>query len=106
MILETVIAHGSDFIEWLDASGYAGAGTRRIAPARLHVELTRAPRNLRLCHKPRATALLRSTDTPIPPNTEPARLVLVVPGEASPVDDRIVHPAEPRTVRVTLQVRI
>lgn len=84
MILETVIAHGSDFIEWLDASGFAGAATRRIAPARLHIELTRAPRNLRLCHKPRATALLRNTDTPIPPNTEPARLVLVVPGEASP----------------------
>lgn len=29
-----------------------------------------------------------------------------LPGEASPVDDRIVHLAEPRTVRVTLQVRV
>ena len=84
MILETVIVHGSDFIEWLDASGNAGGTVRRIAPARLRIELTKAPRNLRIAHKPRATALLRTTDTPLPPAKEPVRLALVVPGEATP----------------------
>ncbi|HNA05261.1 MAG TPA: hypothetical protein PLV48_15365 [Rhodocyclaceae bacterium] len=59
MILETVFAHGSDYIEWYEASGCAGSALRRIAPERLRIALTRAPRDLQLVHKTTATALWR-----------------------------------------------
>ncbi len=59
MILETVFAHGSDYIEWYEASGCAGTALRRIAPGRLQIALARAPRDLQLVHKDTATALWR-----------------------------------------------
>ena len=77
MILETLVAHGSDFIEWIEGSGFTGAPLRRIPPARLVIAFSKAPRDLHLEHKPAVTALWRK---------RPAELLTVVPGRAGEAD--------------------
>ncbi|NTV11540.1 MAG: hypothetical protein HGA47_12310 [Zoogloea sp.] len=73
MILETLILHGSDWIEWVDASGRQDADRRVLSPRGLDIRLTRAPSDLRLVHKPSGSVLLRG---------EPADLRRSVPGRA------------------------
>ena len=59
MILETLVLHASDFIEWVDASGAQG-GARRPVPAQsLRIRLADAPKDLELIHKNAGTALWR-----------------------------------------------
>ena len=73
MILETLVLHASDFIEWVDASGAQG-GARRPVPAQsLRIRLANAPRDLELIHKSAGTALWRRV---------PADLRQVFDGEA------------------------
>lgn len=59
MILETLILHGSDWIEWIDASGRQDGSGRVLSPLALDIRLFTAPGDLRLIHKPSGTVLLR-----------------------------------------------
>lgn len=83
MIVETLVLHASDFIEWLDASGPQAVARRTLPAQNLDVRLTQAPSDLRLIHKSAGTALWRR---------EPEGLCLVIDGEAMPAD--LVPPAE------------
>jgi hypothetical protein len=75
VILETSIAHGSDFVEWLDATGLDGV-RRPIAPGTLTLRLAEAPADLRLDHRAALTALRRAA----------GGLARVVPGAPAPGD--------------------
>jgi hypothetical protein len=77
MFAETLIAHGSDWIEWLDASGLQAGGGQPLAPQRLVLRLSSAPPDLGLVHKARATTLWRS---------RLAGMTAVVPGLGTQVD--------------------
>lgn len=83
MTLETLFAHGSDYLEWYEASGCAGTALRRIAPDRLQIALARAPRDLQVVHKATATALWRK---------RPPELSGMVAGRASEAD--LLPPAQ------------
>ena len=83
MILETLFTHGSDYIEWYEASGNAGTALRRVAPGRLQIALSRAPRDLQLVHKATATALWRK---------RPLELSGLVAGRAGEAD--LLPPAQ------------
>lgn len=77
MIVETLVLHASDFIEWVDASGVQG-GARRPVPAQgLRVRLDAPPADLELIHKTAGTVLWRRV---------PAELRRVIDGAASPAD--------------------
>jgi hypothetical protein len=83
MILETLVLHVSDFIEWLDASGAEGTARRVVAAQTLDIRLSKAPADLELVHKASGTALWRRV---------PAELRRVLDGEAAPAD--LAPPAE------------
>lgn len=57
MIIETLIIHGGDLVEWHAASGYDRKPAQRIAPTELSIEFTTSPRTLRVHHKPDGTVL-------------------------------------------------
>ncbi|MCK9986896.1 MAG: hypothetical protein AzoDbin1_03368 [Azoarcus sp.] len=77
MIVETLVLHASDFIEWVDASGVQG-GARRPVPAQgLTIRLDNPPADLELIHKTAGTVLWRRI---------PAELRRVIAGAASPAD--------------------
>lgn len=77
MILETLVLHASDFIEWVDASGAQG-GARRPVPAQtLRIRLIDPPGDLDLVHKNAGTALWRRN---------PAELRRVIDGVAGPAE--------------------
>jgi len=77
MIVETLVLHASDFIEWLDASGPQNVA-RRVVPAQtLDVRLSLAPSDLQLIHKSSGTALWRR---------QPEALRQVIAGAAAPAD--------------------
>ncbi|HJV27965.1 MAG TPA: hypothetical protein VJ673_19955 [Aromatoleum sp.] len=84
MIVETLVLHASDFIEWLDASGPLGIARRSVDAQSLEVRLSQAPADLKLIHKPAGTALWRR---------EPQELLRAVDGEANA--DDLVPPVEP-----------
>lgn len=73
MILETLILHASDYIEWVDASGGQGVPRRPVPAQELQIRLARAPSDLKLLHKRGGTALWRRL---------PQALLQVVEGEA------------------------
>lgn len=83
MIVETLVLHASDFVEWLDASGVQAVPRRTVPAQALDVRLTQAPSDLKLIHKSAGTALWRR---------EPEGLCLVIDGEAMPAD--LVPPDE------------
>jgi hypothetical protein len=83
MIVETLVLHASDFIEWLDASGPQGVARRRVSAQTLDVRLSTAPSDLELIHKPSGTALWRH---------EPDTLRRVIDGEA--IEAERVPPTE------------
>ncbi|BAL26821.1 hypothetical protein [Azoarcus sp. KH32C] len=83
MIVETLVLHASDFIEWLDASGPQGIARRNVDAQALEVRLSKAPADLKLIHKPAGTALWRR---------EPQALLRAIDGEAGAAD--VVPPAE------------
>lgn len=57
MTAETLIIHGGDLVEWREASGYTGKPQPRIAPERLQIEFSKAPKALRVHHKNNGTLL-------------------------------------------------
>lgn len=57
MIIETLITHGGDLIEWHAASGYERKPAQRIAPMELMIEFTTSPKALRVHHKHDGTVL-------------------------------------------------
>jgi hypothetical protein len=57
--LETLVLHGSDWIEWLDASGPQGGRLRTVPAHRLDVQIDTAPADLRCRHQSFGTVLLR-----------------------------------------------
>lgn len=59
MIVETLVQHGSDFIEWLDASGPQPPARRTLPALGLDVLITHGPADLSLLHKASCTALWR-----------------------------------------------
>jgi hypothetical protein len=59
IVLETLVSHGSDFIEWIEGSGRSDAASRSIAADGLGVVLTSAPKDLTLLHRRGSTVLLR-----------------------------------------------
>lgn len=83
MIVETLVLHASDFVEWLDASGPQGVARNAVPAQTLDVQLTRAPSDLKLIHKSAGTALWRR---------EPEGLCVMIDGEAMPAD--LVPPDE------------
>lgn len=83
MIVETLVLHASDFVEWIDASGVQGVPRRTVPAQGLDIRLTQAPSDLKLIHKTAGTALWRR---------EPEGLCLVIDGEAMPAD--LVPPEE------------
>lgn len=77
MIVETLVLHASNFIEWVDASGVQG-GARRPVPAQgLRIRLDDPPADLELIHKTAGTILWRRV---------PPELRRVIDGAASPAD--------------------
>lgn len=84
MIVETLVLHASDFIEWADASGPQGLARRPVSAQTLDIRLSQAPSDLELIHKPSGTALWRR---------EPEGLRRVIAGEVAPAD--VVPPVEP-----------
>lgn len=57
MTAETLIIHGGDLLEWHLASGYIGKPLTRIAPEKLKIEFSKAPKGMRIFHKPGGTLL-------------------------------------------------
>lgn len=96
MIVETLVLHASDFIEWEDASGAQGGGRRALSARTLRIRLDHAPADLDLIHKDSGTALWRRM---------PAELRQVIDGAADatalqapdeplyPLDGEVVDPA-------------
>lgn len=77
MIAETLLVHSGDLIEWCESSGFVGKQPRRIAPARLTIRFTKAPKALRIFHKHNGTLLWHKK------SSSPSR---VVPGMATRED--------------------
>jgi len=59
MTAETTYRHGSDWIEWTEATGRDGARRRPVAPDTLSIALSKAPADLRLVHGTSNTKLWR-----------------------------------------------
>jgi hypothetical protein len=57
VIIETIILHCGDLIEWRESSGFVGKPPRRIAPAALNIDFSKAPQPLRIYHKANGTLL-------------------------------------------------
>lgn len=57
MIIETSILHCGDLIEWRESSGFVDQPPRRIAPAALAIDFSKAPQSLRIYHKANGTLL-------------------------------------------------
>lgn len=57
MIAETLIIHGGDLIEWRESSGFIDKSPQRIAPTALTINFSKAPKALRIYHKPNGTLL-------------------------------------------------
>lgn len=77
MIAETLVMHGGDFIEWRDSSGYVGKAPRRLSPEKLSIQITKAPKALRIMHKASGTVLSL---------TDSAGFSKVIPGLAQESD--------------------
>ena len=62
MTSETLITRGSDWIEWLDATGFTNAKqtTSTVSPTSLNITLTNAPKDLKLEHKFAQSVLWRT----------------------------------------------
>ena len=73
MIVETLVLHASDFIEWEDASGAQGGARRPVCVRAFRIQFDDAPADLELVHKNTGTALWRRV---------PAGLRQVIDGEA------------------------
>jgi len=58
-VLETCVWHASDWIAWIDRSGYAGAGHEPLVAEALAVRFTAAPADLEVIHRPGRTLLWR-----------------------------------------------
>jgi len=56
---ETTFRHGSDWIEWLEATGRQGARRRPVSPQGLSITLSQAPPDLRMVHSRSGTKLWR-----------------------------------------------
>lgn len=56
---ETTFRHGSDWIEWTEATGREGARRRSVPPETLSIALSVAPADLRLVHVRSGTKLWR-----------------------------------------------
>lgn len=50
-MLETLIAHGSDWIQWLDVSGLQAGGGQPVSTEGFRLNLTHRPENLKVIHK-------------------------------------------------------
>ncbi|MFM2060097.1 MAG: hypothetical protein RLY71_4482 [Pseudomonadota bacterium] len=59
IVLETLVRHGSDLIDWVEGSGRSNAPARAVAAAGLQLQLTQAPRDLQLVHRRSSTVLSR-----------------------------------------------
>ena len=57
MTAETLIIHGGDLLEWHLASGYVDKPLTRITPEKLKIEFSKAPKAMRIFHKPSGTLL-------------------------------------------------
>jgi hypothetical protein len=79
MILETLILHGSDFLEWFDVTGMEKGAGERVSPLGLDIRILAAPKDTRLSHKESGTAIWRIR----PPESD---LKQVVPGRAMEAD--------------------
>lgn len=83
MILETVVTHGSDYIEWVDGSGHAGGSLKVVSPTGLLLSLSKAPGDLEVDHRARLSVLRRK---------RPRALSAVFPG--MPSEDRLKRPEQ------------
>jgi hypothetical protein len=84
IVLETLVSHGSDFIEWIEGSGRSDAAARSIAAHGLDLVLSSAPKDLTVLHRRSSTVLLRR---------QPATLHQTLIGR--PADAALLPPAVP-----------
>lgn len=95
MTLDTLVLHGSDWIEWLDASGPQGGRLRTVPAHTLDVRLDDAPADLRCRHQAFGTVLLRR---------QPEALQQSLTGEVDTAT-LVPPPQAPYPVRGTVQDR-
>ena len=95
MTIETLVLHGSDWIEWLDASGPQGGRLRTVPAHTLDVQFDTAPADLRCRHQNFGTVLLRR---------QPEQMQQTLAGAVDPAT-LTPPPQAPYAVRGTVQDR-